>query len=756
MDNNIKENKQAYFDYKDSINNEYLEDYIKYSRNKTTRANISCIYADTEPAHTKGTDHKPSMGYVKDAKKYHCMTCNKMANLFDLVKYDQQLESDTEIFNYLKSIYPAIEPFKGNKDKIVQNGTLTPVQVVDNIEINTNYDFTDFINENNKKVLDSPKHIIDKGIDPKYMVANVGYKYYINRGLNEDTIKRFKLSTADKGFNDVVAKYPALNTKSTKADLYKYILPILDEQGNCYNFIAEIINRDKTDEYNQKYRKPSASNGLTTQLYNEYYLKSNKPITIFITEGIYDALSVEQQGYNAIALLGVANTRLIDLIKHYKPTVNLVFMLDNDSAGKTTTSNILDMLNTLNMQNIKYINSMDILDNYKSISNCKDANEMLLKDADTLKAFLTENYKLINHNEDTDRIDNANVLNYLDYFKNIEQQPPAKMVSTGFIELDNNFKGGLRTGFYILGAVSNLGKTAFLLQLADQIAKQKIPVLYFSLEMDKKELIARSIARTTYNQIGDKLDNKGYPLASDTFDILDNTRYDLYSKDKRDIIKASISIYENIAKNMYIVSGRYKTSTISRRMTINDIEKIIKDFIEHTGTTPIIFVDYMQIIAPIDDRATDKQSMDEVVDRLKQISIDYDTPVLAISSYNRDNYYEPANISAFKESGSIEYGADYVLALQYKGIDDIYYDNAKGKTEQQKKRDIYELIEKYKENSRQGEPIPIQLKVLKSRNSSKFNMVFNFKARYGYFKEDSFNASSVADALSKSKPAKKL
>lgn len=756
MDNDIKENKQAYFDYKDSISNEYLEDYIKYSRKKTTRANISCIYADTEPAHTKGTDNKPSMGYVKDAKKYHCLTCNKMANLFDIVKYDQKLDNDTDIFNYLKSIYPAIEPYKGNNDKKVQNSTLTPVQVVDSIEVNTTYDFTDFINENSTKVVDSPKHITANGIEPKYMVANVGYKYYTSRGLNEDTIKRFKLATADKGFNDVVAKYPVLNSKSAKADLYKYILPILDEQGNCYNFIAEIINRDKTDEYNQKYRKPNASNGLTTQLYNEYYLKSNKPITIFITEGIYDALSIEQQGYNAIALLGVANTRLIDLIKYYKPTANLVFMLDNDNAGKTTTANILDMLNTLNMQNIKYIDSISILDNYSSISKCKDANEMLLKDADTLKAFLTENYKIVNHNEDTDRIDNANVLQYLDYFKTIEEQPPAKMVSTGFKDLDTNFKGGLRTGFYILGAVSNLGKTAFLLQIADQIAKQKIPVLYFSLEMDKKELTARSIARTTYNQVGDKLDSKGYPLASDTFDILDNTRYSLYNKDKKDVIKASISIYENIAKNLYIVSGRYKTSTISRRMNIDDIEKIIKDFIEHIGTTPIIFVDYMQIIAPIDDRATDKQSMDEVVDRLKQISIDYDTPVLAISSYNRDNYYEPANISAFKESGSIEYGADYVLALQYKGIDDIYYDNAKSKTEQQKKREIYELIEKYKENSRQGEPIPIQLKVLKSRNSSKFNMTFNFKARYGYFKEDNSSTDIFSDAPTNKKQAKKL
>lgn len=749
----IKENKQAYYEYRDSISNNYLEDYIKKTRGKGLRANISCIYADTHPAHKKGTDNKPSMGYDKTAKKYHCMTCDQWASLVDIAKYDNKLTNDTETITFLKNEYPAIELFKNDSTTI---NNVKPVQVIDSVEINTSYDFTNFINESNAKVIDSPNHIKDKGIDPAYMIANYGLKVYQSRGLTEDTIKRFKLAVADNGFNDVVKDYPALKSNSNKADKYKLILPILDEQGNCNNFIAEICNRKDIDEYNQKYKKPTSAGGLTTQLFNEYHLKTGKPNTIFIVEGIYDAISIEQMGYNAIALLTTGFTRLENLLKHYKPTTNLVIMLDNDTAGKQTTKNMLDMLHTLNMQNIKYIDSMDILDKYSNISKCKDANDMLLKNSKELKEFLAENYKIINANEDTDRIDNANISNLLDYFRTIEKQPLAKIVSTGFKELDNNFKGGLRTGFYVLGAVSNLGKTAFMLQLADQIARQGQPVLYFSLEMDKKELTARSIARTTYIQVGDKEDKKGYPIASTTFDILDNGKYDLYDKDKKDVIQTSINIYDNTAKNMFIVSGRYKTKDISRRMTIDDIEKIAKDFIQYKEITPVIFIDYMQIIAPVDTKATDKQSMDEVVDRLKQISIDLDTPVIAISSYNRDNYYEPANVSAFKESGSIEYGADYILALQYKGIDEIYYDNAKNKSEIQKKREIYELIENLKLKSNQGEPIPIEFKMLKSRNSGKFNMVFKFKAKYGYFKEENINADVKNTNYSAKKQAREL
>lgn len=724
---------QDYLDYLDNLNDQYMEDYRGRS-GRPAKGNISCIYASQ--THAKGTDNKPSMGYMASSKKYHCNTCNKMAGLIDLVKADNNYTSDSQAISYLQGIYPNIEMYKGDtagkNDTLGQKSTPTPVQPVKEIpsvEVNTDYDFTDLIDKANERVLANDKHD---------SISMYGYKYYTTRGLTEDTIKKFKLSVVND-INDLLVNYPALKVKGDKTSLYKLILPLLDEQGNCNNFIGEIINRDKTDNYNAKYRKLNTSTGITTMLFNEYHLKHNRPNTIFIVEGIYDAMSIEQMGFNAVALIGIGATRLENLIKTYKPNANLIVMLDNDDTGKKSATNMLDMLHTLNMQNIKYINGLDILENYKNISKCKDANDMLLKDSKEFKQFLIDNYKIINKNEDTDRIDNANVSNNLEYFRTIENQPPAKMLSTGFTELDNNFKGGLRTGFYVLGAVSNLGKTAFMVQLADQIAKNGTPVLYFSLEMDKKELMARSIARTTYMQVGDKTDKKGYPIASDTFDILDNTKYQYYDKDKKDVIFTSINIYENIAKNLYIVSGRYKEKDTSRRMNINDIEKIVKDFIKYKEVAPVVFIDYMQIIAPVDPRFTDKQNMDEVVDRLKQISIETDTPVIAISSYNRDNYYEPANLSAFKESGSVEYGADYVLALQYEGIDSIYYDKDKNKykSDIDKKRAIYEMIEKYNQESKEnGTPIPIQLKLLKVRNCSKFSMRFSFKARYGYFKED--------------------
>lgn len=52
-----------------------------------------------------------------------------------------------------------------------------------------------------------------------------------------------------------------------------------------------------------------------------------------------------------------------------------------------------------------------------------------------------------------------------------------------------------------MGAISSLGKTTLILQIADQIAQNGKDVLIFSLEMAKAELMAKSISRHTLQQV---------------------------------------------------------------------------------------------------------------------------------------------------------------------------------------------------------------------------------------------------------------
>ena len=98
-----------------------------------------------------------------------------------------------------------------------------------------------------------------------------------------------------------------------------------------------------------------------------------------------------------------------------------------------------------------------------------------------------------------------------------------------FPSLDKALDGGLYEGLYVLGAVSSLGKTAFCMQLADQLAKQGRHVLIFSLEMSAFELMARSVSRETFLADG----SRRKQLAKTVRGVLDGRRYVKYSREER-------------------------------------------------------------------------------------------------------------------------------------------------------------------------------------------------------------------------------
>lgn len=61
-------------------------------------------------------------------------------------------------------------------------------------------------------------------------------------------------------------------------------------------------------------------------------------------------------------------------------------------------------------------------------------------------------------------------------------------ISTGYKNIDTVFDGGFRPGLYIIGAGTGIGKTSLSLQIADNVARSRHPVLYVSMEMSCDEL----------------------------------------------------------------------------------------------------------------------------------------------------------------------------------------------------------------------------------------------------------------------------
>ena len=291
-----------------------------------------------------------------------------------------------------------------------------------------------------------------------------------------------------------------------------------------------------------------------------------------------------------------------------------------------------------------------------------------------------------------------------DFLNSIEVN--TKCIPPGYNKLDEELDGGLYEGLYFIGGLPSLGKTSLALQMADQIAAQGQDVLIISLEMAKNELIAKSIRRETRKKA---LENKlPEGVAKTARGITSASRRRLYNETELKIISESIETYAEYASHIFIKEG-------VGNIGVEEVRKFIEKHINITGVKPVVVIDYLQIMAPYNERLTDKQNTDKVVMELKRISRDYKLPIIGISSLNRSNYENKISMQAFKESGAIEYSCDVLIGLQ---LTDAGETNA----------DIDELM---KENPRR-----ITAVILKNRNGrTKGKIDFNFYTMFNFFKE---------------------
>jgi replicative DNA helicase len=497
------------------------------------------------------------------------------------------------------------------------------------------------------------------------LAGSPGEKYLIGRGFTQETMRRFML-----GYN---------------AEKNEITIP--------YNRACSYYStRRMAPDADPKHWKPKKEDADTV-LFNAAALRGDQPC--FVVESPLCAISIMQEGGSAVALAGATNQNLLlqELAQIKNPAL-LILSLDNDPVGKEQQEKLAAKLTEA---------GINFVDDYNVSGNCKDPNELLQKDPALLRGFVAgacdaaEKYaaelkqKALSAYEETSTAGTFD--GFLAYLNRNESRNP---IPTGFTSLDKILNGGLVPGLYIMGAVSSLGKTALMVNFADNIAAAGTDVLYFSLEMSKYELMARSISRLSFSLAGKKKSNTDEAFT--TFGVLFGAKH---IEEPGSLLPDAMKIYrETIGPHIWYFEG-------VGSITVDEIKQAVQQHIAKTGRKPVVFIDYLQIISAPDPRATDKHNTDVIVTTLKQLSRDEDVPVFCISSLNRMNYNEPVNMAAFKESGAIEYGSDVLIGLQLYGLG---WEGTEGK-EKHKAR-IQKLIEKAEKDDR----ISIQVRVLKNRN----------------------------------------
>ena len=216
-------------------------------------------------------------------------------------------------------------------------------------------------------------------------------KYFLDRGLSEDTIKRFKLGYEPKGMNEAFKDYPELQNKKIgdsheKAECYQYFIPTFNDKGECTYILSrrnDILANQKIEEGKINYkvddfRKLKTKNltGVPTTIYNFDEVMKND--LIFICEGWCDTLSLENEGYKSVALNSVTGVdKFIDMIQEVEDyqSKTYVIALDNDKSGKEARQKLQDKLQKLKCR-VKHL--------YPEGEGVKDINDMLLNDEKNL------------------------------------------------------------------------------------------------------------------------------------------------------------------------------------------------------------------------------------------------------------------------------------------------------------------------------------------------------------------------------------
>jgi replicative DNA helicase len=231
--------------------------------------------------------------------------------------------------------------------------------------------------------------------------------------------------------------------------------------------------------------------------------------------------------------------------------------------------------------------------------------------------------------------------------------PSLSGISSGFYDFDSFTQGFQNSDLIIIAGRPSMGKTALALNIALNIIKtSKLPVLLFSLEMSKEQLIYRVLSmETSINQMRLRRGN-------------------LY---KNDWLKLTEIIKTLSVLPLFIDD--------SPNLSINDIRSKIKSIIFEQNNIGIIIIDYLQLMQnsklKIENRV---QELSQITRALKSIAREFNVPIIALSQLSRsveNRLNKRPILSDLRESGSIEQDADLVCMLYREN----YYSLNKEETE---------------------------------------------------------------------------
>ena len=210
-------------------------------------------------------------------------------------------------------------------------------------------------------------------------------------------------------------------------------------------------------------------------------------------------------------------------------------------------------------------------------------------------------------------------------------------IATGFYDLDYKMAGLQPSDLILVAARPSMGKTAFVLNIAEHVAvKSHITTAIFSLEMSKNQLVNRILSMNS------KVDSQAIRSG------------ELNDEDWAKLMESARTIGE---------SGLIIDDTPG--ISITELRSKCRKFkLEHN--LGLIIIDYLQLMSGGKKSESRQQEISEISRSLKALAREVNCPVIALSQLSRAVEQRPDKrpmLSDLRESGAIEQDADVVMFI---------------------------------------------------------------------------------------------
>lgn len=217
--------------------------------------------------------------------------------------------------------------------------------------------------------------------------------------------------------------------------------------------------------------------------------------------------------------------------------------------------------------------------------------------------------------------------------------PTFSGVQSGFYELDSLTQGFQKSDLIIIAGRPSMGKTALSLNIATNLIKRsKIPILFFSLEMSKEQIMYRLLSMET---------------------SISQTRLKNGKISKNDWIKLT-KIIPILSKFPFFIDD-------TPNLTTKDLRSKIKTILFEQNEIGLVIIDYLQLMQHSNKKMEIRaQEISQITRSLKIIAREFNIPIIGLSQLSRNIEHRREKkpiLSDLRESGSIEQDADLVIML---------------------------------------------------------------------------------------------